>query len=345
MISRMRFMSNFIPEAEKPSPEKKGYVGKYPTKKPKITEINKDSFIEDFKKPSRIIREHYELIKIKKIQEKYHEFSKESGESLRQKAVLLKRDGTLDDRREAKDEGAYPYSAIAFMKILYQVKKDASERDYLRYSGTCFLIDNNTFLTAGHNLHLDDGILEEAEADHKKFDIHRLSLHVYLNYKSLKGKEYFSRFFEISGLNSHRNNSRDFGVLTIPDSFDTTEILETNGSIGLRKYPRENLELLTKYRIEVAGYPGDKNPTSLYSAQGKIMRLGIDGQMFYDNTTYYGNSGSPIIDLERFAEGEPCYSLGIHTEYSPEYKLNAGVGYDDYMERTIAEAVKKISRS
>ena len=344
IVSRMRCMSNFTSEVEKKIPEKKTYVGKYPTKKPKITEINKDFFIEDFKKPTRVIRNHYELIKIKKIQEKYRELDHDGEDNLRQKAVLVRRDGTPEDRRKPKDEGVYPYSAISFMKILYQTKRDDVERDYLRYSGTCFLIDRNMFLTAGHNLHIDDDVLAEAEADHKTFDIDRLNLHVYLNYRSLRGKEYFSRFFEISGRDSYRNEPRDFGLLTIPCFFDTTEILETNGSIGLRKYPRENLELLTRYNVEVAGYPGDKHPTSIYSSNGKIMHLGLEGQILYDNTTYQGNSGSPIIDLEKFKEGEPCYSLGVHTEYSPEHKLNAGVGYDEYMAEIIAEAVEKISK-
>jgi hypothetical protein len=346
IVAGVRSMSNFPSEVDKKRPEKVSYDGKYPTKKPKITEINRDFFIEDFQKPSKIIKNHYELIKIRKIQEKYSGTDREnsSQHSLKQKAVLRRPDGKLEDRRKLKDENVYPYTAISFMKILYQVRREEAKNDYLRYTGTCFLIDENLFLTAGHNLHIDDDILEEAGADHKKFDIDRLNFHVYLNYKSLKGKEFFSRFFEIAGKDSYKDNSRDFGVLMIPKSVDTSEILETNGAFGLWQYPRENLELLKKYKVEVAGYPGDKNPTALYSSKGKVMSLGLDGQILYNNTTFHGNSGSPVIDLEKFEEGKSCYSLGVHTSYSPEHRLNAGVGYDGYMAKAIEEAIEKLSK-
>jgi V8-like Glu-specific endopeptidase len=90
---------------------------------------------------------------------------------------------------------------------------------------------------------------------------------------------------------------------------------------------------ITKRDMCVVGYPGDKSPAcdQMWNAPGQLKNENlIDPLLFYNASTYGGNSGSPVLG---YISGEnDLYVIGIHSNYFPWHNINAGRRLDDEVE-------------
>ena len=110
------------------------------------------------------------------------------------------------------------------------------------------------------------------------------------------------------------------------------------GSLPLALIPYQPHEYMGQ-DITIVGYPGEKNPKSLWYHSGPIKNIDADKLTTYDVDTTKGNSGSPgfikfapLISSDVLDDFSVCL---VHTEQSPPF--NSGQGFDgdilDFIEK------------
>lgn len=70
----------------------------------------------------------------------------------------------------------------------------------------------------------------------------------------------------------------------------------------------KDVNAITGGKITVTGYPGDKPLGTMWESRGEITSYTID-RIYYNASTYGGNSGSPVFDDYNQLIGIHCCSL------------------------------------
>ncbi len=297
--------------------------------------LNKEFFIEEREETVvKKIKENLFYVYDKKTKEK--EFCLENDDNSKQFGLFHKKNNLKVDRRtQIQNIFDIPYRPISLLRGIYKLNNDNNGK--LIYHGSGFRNSLNQIVTAGHNLYLSSSDIEffcdKEKISLKKydFDIDLLSIELIFGISSKEGKLYYTNVSTANGRNCFVDKNRDFGIINLP-MHQKAELDDTIGSLPLALIPDQPHEYMGK-NITIVGYPGEKNPKSLWHHSGPIKYMDADKVITYDVDTTRGNSGSPGF-MNFIPEGESkdindfpvCL---IHTNSNNPF--NSGQGFDNYI--------------
>lgn len=181
-----------------------------------------------------------------------------------------------DSRVIVQNYLADPYKKIVLLKMHFN---NFSAR------GTGAMINKNTVLTAAHNVYnfatksFADQITVIAGAAQGKLPVGTATV--------------IQKFVPKEWINS-ASKEYDFAVLRLDSNLgDKTGFFSFSQDVSLNQ------------ALQIAGYPGDKEPNTLYSGKGKLLKT-TEHYLYYDVDTYNGESGSPILNSQNLI-------IGVHT--------------------------------
>lgn len=218
-----------------------------------------------------------------------------------------------DERELVNSTNVFPYCAIAMLSITY-------ENSSLLYRGTGFFINEDTLLTAGHNLYNHSVEVGESKPLGKM-----TSMKIYPAYNNGLGRyggtEWTAVFYPTSWLDE-KNDSADYGIIKIEDpiGFKT-------GRFSLSIYPSLNVN------YTISGYPvyvNNSKTNQQWKKSGKLTSI-TDYLLSYKIDTSGGQSGSPIFDNYNRV-------IGIHTSGSST--SNYGVKLTSGKLKTVDDTLK-----
>jgi glutamyl endopeptidase len=189
-----------------------------------------------------------------------------------------------DDRTQVTDTSTFPNSAIVYLIIDFPLGT---------FSCSGWMIDADRVATAGHCVYdRSDGggfantitVYPGRNGDTAPFgSFAATNWYVPRKWKRTQDPKF------------------DYGVVKLGSS-----VGDTVGTLG---FVAEDDLFLTKRRIKVRGYPGDKPAGTMWTMSGKIKEL-EPTRFFYGIDTFGGQSGSPVFG--RKAGCDPCV-FGIHS--------------------------------
>lgn len=210
-----------------------------------------------------------------------------------------------DTRKKVVSNTSSPYKSIVLLIIEYKDYEDL---------GTGVMINNDTVLTAGHNIYnkYKGGYAKKIRVYGGATNITRNTSGEYVVTNSLGRSNaintYVPKEFTSSELTSEQKDNYDYGVIRLSSALGKeTGFLATTPLVS------------TKEEITIAGYPEDKNGL-MYSSVGNISSVN-ENIVYYNNDSKDGDSGSPILNKYN-------QIIGIHTngfDTQSIKKLNSGI--------------------
>jgi glutamyl endopeptidase len=174
-----------------------------------------------------------------------------------------------DTRKRVTDTTAYPYRAIALLRVTFP-----------HGTGSCtgFLVSASLVATAGHCLYYPP-----AGGRATRVQV--------IPGNNVKSEPYGSclgtRAYSVKGWVSSGQEAYDYGAVKL-----NCDIGDTVGWFGMRYQTKS----LTGTKVTITGYPGDKKPDgSMWTASGKIT-VSLARQLLYKISTGAGQSGSPVYN-------------------------------------------------
>jgi V8-like Glu-specific endopeptidase len=316
----------------------KGFAAKH---KPISHLLPKGFFIEEREGVVvKKIRENLLYVYNKEVTEK--EFCLEdSNVSSKQFGLHYKKNNSTIDRRvRIENILDIQYMPICLLRGIYKVNDDHNGK--LIYHGSGFRNSLNQIVTAGHNLYLEQKEIvkfcNQSKISLKTYDFDIDSLTVQLMFGvSFKDNDYYYvRTSSVSGPNCFVKKGRDFGILKLPDH--EKDMLDNEvGSLPIAIMPNQPHEYMGQ-TVDIVGYPGEKNPRSLWYHKGHIKSMDPDHVVTYDVDTTPGNSGSPgFFALESESKDIDDFPVSlVHTSSKSPFNLGQGFDQDllDFMEKS-----------
>ncbi|CAA9303476.1 MAG: Glutamyl endopeptidase precursor, blaSE [uncultured Frankineae bacterium] len=212
-----------------------------------------------------------------------------------------------DDRRQVQETARYPWSATASLLI--------TTRDGAQWIGTGWFVSPRTLVTAGHCVYITGSGVPGRDG-------WVLSMQVLpgRNGTSLPfGAVTASQFWTVRGWVDGGDENYDYGAIVLPSPLG-----ETVGTYGFAVLPDDELAGRV---LNVAGYPGDQPPGTLWYGSRTVAALG-PSKVHYDIDTAGGQSGAAVYVIEDgkrlgvavHAYGGPTTNSG--TRISPEVFRN-----------------------
>lgn len=169
-----------------------------------------------------------------------------------------------DSRAIVKDYLKNPYKKIVLLNII---------NGKHTYRGTGAMINDNTVLTAAHNIY------------NKKDGGYAKTVYVYAgaSKSGVKiGEAVATQKFVPREYRDTASHDYDFAVIKLNNNLG-----KKTGSFSLSS------SINTKEPLQIAGFPGDKGGNTQYTSKGKIIDF-TNHQVYYDMDTFGGQSGSPV---------------------------------------------------
>ena len=188
----------------------------------------------------------------------------------------------VDDRTPIDDTESYPYSCICSLVITAANGK--------RFIGTGWLVGPRTVITAGHcvYMHNQGGWAEQIEVfpgrngGHKPFRSTAKDLQ------------------SVEGWVQRERPEHDYGAIILADPL--------GDEVGFFGYATRGDAELQNMTINIVGYPGDKDPGTMWGHARRLKRV-EQQTVVYDIDTFGGQSGAGLIQWDG---GEEFYVVGIH---------------------------------
>ena len=198
-----------------------------------------------------------------------------------------------DERKRITTTKTNPWKRICHLKI-----QAANGRFFL---GTGFFIGPRTIVTAGHCVYMHDqgGWAKQITVTPGR----DATATPFMSYTA-------TSFRSVKGWVTDKSRNYDYGVIILPRS---AAIPPEIGAFGFASY--SNQALLTKKRLNTAGYPGDRpypgdQPPNTLWYDGRKAKSVTARTIVYDIDTAGGQSGSPV--WAKLSNGKRIV-VGIHT--------------------------------
>ena len=219
-----------------------------------------------------------------------------------------------DDRVRVNPTTVYPYSAIAFIRVLWP--------DFSTTLGTAWMVSNKIAITAAHCIY------------NSAFGGSPINIEIVpakngpFLWNNPYGQTLSCTSSAVSSEYAFNTDSEyDWGIINIGTNYGSQ-----TGTIGYGYY--SDNELLNQ-PVTISGYPGDSDKVYYqYKSTGYISSL-YNGHLYYTNDTTGGQSGSPILSSSNIA-------YGLHTNGGSVY--NYGVRFTAYTCYCISQYINLYSQ-
>jgi len=322
------------------------FKGVNPIRPMVLHELPKDFFIENGRNSTvERINERTFYVHDNRVEEKENTLIASSDREL---ALFEKENGKVLDRRLAViNPTEPPYKAICFLRGIHNI----TPRDELIYYGTGFRNGLNQVVTCGHNLHVEEKIIQsecekrKIRLDSYEFIPKNLIIETIFGFKGKEdGKFLYSHIFRTNVSRCFTHEYRDFGVVPIGNK-KSKDLDESIGALSIGFLPEQPHEYIDK-EVSIVGYPGEKTPIAMYFHSGPIRSINHRGVVHYEVDTSGGNSGSPgflnlrtntltTSDVSDF----PACLIHCHASEKP---LNGGEKFDDELVKFMQDKFEKV---
>lgn len=181
-----------------------------------------------------------------------------------------------DDRVQIANTSVYPWRVHCSLMI--------TAADGSRWIGTGWFIGPHTVMTAGHVVHIKNSGIAGRDGWVSRIDVMPGRNGSQLPYGSVAS----SNFRSVTGWTSWGDQNFDYGAIILP-----SELGSTTGWFGFGVYSDSTLLGST---LNVAGYPGDKPPGTLWYHWNRTASVN-SRKVFYDVDTMGGQSGSSVYRI------------------------------------------------
>ena len=181
-----------------------------------------------------------------------------------------------DDRVQITETHRYPWSATSSLLI--------TARDGSQWIGTGWFISPRTLVTAGHCVYINSSISAR--------NGWVLSIQVMPGRNGTElpyGSVTATQFWTVRGWAEKGDENYDYAAIIIP-----TEVGETVGTLGFGIYGDEDL---ADRVVNIAGYPGDKPPGTMWY-DARTIASTRPARVYYDIDTAGGQSGAAVYHIE-----------------------------------------------
>jgi V8-like Glu-specific endopeptidase len=194
-----------------------------------------------------------------------------------------------DNRIQVQQTDQYPYRINASLLI--------TARDGSQWIGTGWFVSNRTLITAGHCVYIKNSGVPNRDGWVKTIQVMPGRNGSSLPFGSVTS----SRFWTVKGWADSGDENYDYAAIIIP-----TDVGKTVGTIGFANY--EDGDLVGAV-ANVTGYPGDKDPGTLWY-DTKALASVAPSKVYYDIDTAGGQSGACVYvvkDGQRIAVAVHAY--------------------------------------
>ncbi len=184
-----------------------------------------------------------------------------------------------DNRRQITDgkTAKYPWCTNASLLI--------TARDGSQWIGTGWFVSPRTLVTAGHCVYIKNSGTPGRDGWVKNIQV----MPGRDGNKRPFGSKTSTRFWSVNGWINSGDENYDYGAIILPGAFSPSP-----GTIGYAVYADPALLALT---VNVAGYPGDKPPGTLWYDTKRVASVSAS-KVFYDIDTAGGQSGAAVYRID-----------------------------------------------
>jgi glutamyl endopeptidase len=176
-----------------------------------------------------------------------------------------------DQRTRVQPTNVYPWSSIASLLI--------TARDGSQWLGTAWFVSPRTLITAGHCVYITNSGISGRNGFVRTIEVMPGRNQTTLPFGAVTSSE----FWTVQGWIGQGDENFDYGAIVIP-----TPLGDTVGTIGFGVF---NDDELAGAALNIAGYPGDKAPGTLWFDSHLVARTGPT-KVHYDIDTAGGQSGA-----------------------------------------------------
>lgn len=192
-----------------------------------------------------------------------------------------------DDRVRIVTTDQLPWRVNASLRI--------TARDGSRWIGTGWFISPRTLVTAGHCVFIKGSNVPGRDGWVRSIDVMPGRNEALLPF----GRVTATSFRTVRGWADNGDQRQDYGAIILPVPLGNT--------IGIRRFAVRNDAALVNTQAEVAGYPGDKPPGTMWRHALPIQS--VDPlKVFYTIDTAGGQSGAAVS----ITEGGELVAVGVH---------------------------------
>lgn len=192
-----------------------------------------------------------------------------------------------DDRARITDTDKYPWRVNASLSITAQ--------DGSQWIGTAWFISPRTLITAGHCVYIKGSTIPNRNGWVKSIQVMPGRDEAKLPFGSATS----TQFWTVRGWAENGDENYDYGAIILP-----TPLGSAVGNYGFAT--KADTDLASSV-ANIAGYPGDQAPGTLWYDKRKIAAVNPN-KVYYDIDTYGGQSGAAVY----VADGEQRIAVAIH---------------------------------
>ena len=193
-----------------------------------------------------------------------------------------------DTRARVQPTDGYPWSASASLMI--------TARDGSQWVGTAWFISPRTLVTAGHCVYITNSEVARRDGFVRSIEVMPGRNGTTLPFGSVTSSE----FWTVQGWIDGGDENYDYGAIILP-----APVGDTVGTFG---YGVRSDDELDGALLNIAGYPGDKPPGTLWFDSHLVARTGPT-KVHYDIDTAGGQSGAAAYVID---EDDRRIAVAIH---------------------------------
>ncbi|GIF22618.1 V8-like Glu-specific endopeptidase [Actinoplanes tereljensis] len=198
-----------------------------------------------------------------------------------------------DDRVAVSDTARYPWSSMASLLI--------TARDGSQWIGTGWFIAPHVLATAGHCVYINNSPVAARNGWVLSIQVMPGRNRTALPFGAVTA----NRFWTVHGWANGGDQNYDYAAIVVP-----TPIGDTVGTLGFGVFPDEEL---AERVVNIAGYPGDKEPGTLWYDARAVAAL-APSKVHYDLDTAGGQSGAAVYVID---EDGRRIGVGVHAYGGP----------------------------
>ncbi len=201
-----------------------------------------------------------------------------------------------DSRTEITNKSIQPYNGIVAIEVYYESKLVPGQYFPLPSIATGFMLDDNTVLTGGHVVY----------GRATGYPVMPAFVRVYSGGgPSDNDFMYQSETIDVSYdyINVDDGHKNDYAIITLSQSVDSSiKKFQLQKSVGIDD------------AINVIGFPSDKPSNTMWKGSGRVEAFETR-TILYDNDTYEGMSGSPVLNYNNEVVGIHVGAVTINSIY------------------------------